>query len=79
MKNKVISRGKIEKLGFDGWLDSRVYRPVPFEMVLIKNNRLVLQGWSIGNSWDGLNIEPEKEYRYWRYKKRGKIDDNVES
>jgi len=50
----------------DGWADSKKYLPQPYEMVKIKTNERIRNGWWNGLYWESLRLKPGEKILAWK-------------
>src|SRR3990167_256085 len=50
----------------DGWADCKRYLPQPYEMVKIKTNEHIRNGWWNGLYWESLRLKPGEKILAWK-------------
>lgn len=66
-----FKRQFLEKLE-NGWFDAQKYRPLQYELVLIKtdiNTKRRKTGWWDGLRWEGFRLQKEESVLYWKPEK----------
>lgn len=70
---------QLEKDGFrisdlkkdcEGWVDSMVYLPANYDLVLMRTNVRTIAGWWNGMAWEGLHLRPADKIVCWKLKDR---------
>lgn len=56
------------KTDYDGWVDPKLYRPEPYELVIMKLERKTISGWWTGHKWEGLRLIKGDKILYWKSK-----------
>jgi hypothetical protein len=64
------------KMDCDGWVEVETYRPIPFDLVLCKQERRTVPGWWDGQHWEGIRLHSDEPVIYW--KKMSEIFDEEE-
>lgn len=50
----------------DGWVDEKIYHPLPYDMVLMKTTDKKIPGWWTGQKWEGVRLEDEDKVLWWK-------------
>lgn len=68
-KNRSHNYAEI-KYDIEGWAKTCDWKPADFDLCLLRNAQgRIKVGWRSGGHWDGLNVDYEEEFPYWRRKK----------
>jgi hypothetical protein len=51
----------------DGWVDPALWVPLPYDMVRLKLERKVINGWWTGLEWFGHRLQEKDKVLYWKY------------
>lgn len=57
------------KTDYDGWVDAKIYRSAPFDLVRMKTQDKTKSGWWTGVKWDGYKFEKSDDILYWKIQK----------
>lgn len=54
------------KKDIDGWVDAKIYRPFPYDLVHMKTETKTKSGWWTGLKWEGLRLKADDKVKYWK-------------
>jgi hypothetical protein len=60
------------KKDIDGWIDAQIFRPIPYDLVLLKPEGKVKPGWWTGVQWDGYRLTSDEKVFYWKQQQEKK-------
>lgn len=73
---KYVFTYKDVKTDDNGWAAPKSYRPIPFDLVLLKVTRLgsehpkAIPGWWTGSEWQGQRLLADDQVICWKHKDR---------
>lgn len=50
----------------DNWADSTKYLPADFDLVFLKTDKGIKNGWHTGIGWDGKNVKADEKVYLWK-------------
>lgn len=50
----------------EGWVDTHIYRPMPYDLVEIQTQKKIKHGWWDGQKWIGHRLREHDELLYWK-------------
>lgn len=56
------------KIGRDGWVNPKMYRPEPYDLVLMRLESKTIAGWWNGCRWEGLRLKESDQVLQWKAK-----------
>jgi hypothetical protein len=51
-----------------GWANPALYRPFPYDLVLLDTGTTIRPGWWSGIDWDGYRLRPDEKVQAWKVK-----------
>jgi hypothetical protein len=58
---------KLTKFESDGWADAEMYKPIPYDLILLETSEGKLKsGWWAEFNWDGRRVEPTDIIVRWK-------------
>jgi hypothetical protein len=56
----------------DGWVDAKVYRPIPYDLVKVKTQGKHKYCWWNGHFWEGFRLQAQDLIFSWKIEKEGR-------
>ncbi len=54
------------KKDIEGWVDAKIYRPCPYDLLWLKTKDKTKPGWWNGTQWESLRLGEEFQVLYWK-------------